>query len=72
MAATTTTDKIAIAGDFRAGFTIADRLGMQAELIPTLFGTPNNRPTGQRGIFVVWRTGSKVVVPNALRYIEVK
>jgi HK97 family phage major capsid protein len=61
--------KLIIAGDFRAGFTIADRIGMQVELIPHLFGG-SQRPTGQRGLFAYWRTGSKVVVPEALRYLE--
>jgi HK97 family phage major capsid protein len=56
-------------GDFRAGFRIADRLGMTAELVPLLVGA-NRRPTGERGLFVYWRTGSKTVVPEALRYLE--
>jgi hypothetical protein len=33
-------------------------------------GDPNY--TGQRGIFAYWRSGSAVVAPNALRYLEVK
>ena len=56
-------------GDFRAAFTIADRLGMTAEIVPTLFGA-TRRPTGERGLFAYWRTGSKTVVPEALRYLE--
>jgi HK97 family phage major capsid protein len=68
---TTTGSKIIIAGDFMAGFTIADRIGMTAELVPHLFGA-NRRPSGERGIYAHWRSGSKVVVPNALRYLEVK
>jgi HK97 family phage major capsid protein len=68
--ASTTTTKWALYGDFRAGFRIADRLGMTAELIPTLFGA-SRRPTGERGLFAYWRTGSKVIVPEALRYGEV-
>jgi HK97 family phage major capsid protein len=61
--------KVIIAGDFQAAFTIADRIGMTVELVPTLFG-PTQRPTGQRGLLAFWRTGSKVVVPEALRYLE--
>jgi HK97 family phage major capsid protein len=56
-------------GDFAAAFTIADRLGMTAEIVPTLFGA-SRRPTGERGLFAYWRTGSKTVVPEALRYLE--
>ena len=63
--------KLIIAGDFQAAFTIADRIGMTVELIPHLFGAAQgNLPTGQRGLFAYWRTGSKVVVPEALRYLE--
>jgi HK97 family phage major capsid protein len=70
--ASTTTTKWALYGDFRTAFTIADRVGMSIELIPHLFGAAQgNLPTGQRGLFAYWRTGSKVVVPEALRYGEV-
>src|SRR6266542_678538 len=65
--AATTGTKWALYGDFNAAFTIADRIGMTVELIPHLFGAAL-RPTGQRGLFAYWRTGSKVVVPEALRY----
>jgi HK97 family phage major capsid protein len=67
--ASTTGTKIGLCGDFNAGYTIVDRIGMQAELVPHLFGA-SQRPTGQRGIFAFWRTGAKVVVPEALRYLE--
>jgi HK97 family phage major capsid protein len=56
-------------GDFNAAFTIGDRLGMTAEIVPHLFGA-TRRPTGERGFFAYWRTGSKTVVPEALRYLE--
>jgi HK97 family phage major capsid protein len=68
----TTGTKLIIRGDFRAGYTIVDRLGITAELIPHLFGATNRFPTGQRGFYVYGRTGAGVVVPNALRYLEVK
>jgi HK97 family phage major capsid protein len=67
---TTTGSKIAIYGDWNAGYTIVDRLGMTAEIVPHLVGA-NRRPTGQRGLVVWWRSGAKVVVPEALRYLEV-
>jgi HK97 family phage major capsid protein len=69
---TTTGSKIIIGGDFKAGYTIVDRIGMTAELIPHLFGATNRFPTGQRGIYAYWRTGANVVVANAFRYLEVK
>ncbi len=69
---TTTGSKIMMLGDFRTGYLIADRLGMQVELIPHLVGATNRFPTGQRGLVAIWRTGGGVVAANALRYLEVK
>lgn len=73
MATTTTTTgtKIMIAGDF-SQYLICDRMGMQVELVPHLFGATNRYPTGQRGVYAMWRTGANVMVPNAFRYLEVK
>ena len=71
-ATTTTGKRIMVAGDFATGYRIVDRLGAQAELIPHLFGTTANLPTGTRGLYVYWRTGAGVVALNALRYLEVK
>jgi HK97 family phage major capsid protein len=68
---TTTGQRIAIYGDMKTAFRIVDRIGMAVELVPTLFGS-NRRPSGQRGLFAYWRTGSGVVAKNALRYLEVK
>jgi HK97 family phage major capsid protein len=67
---TTTGSKVLLLGDFR-NYYIADRIGMSAELIPHLFGATNRYPTGQRGIYAFWRTGTVVAVPNAFRYLEV-
>jgi len=50
---------------------IADRIGGTIELIPHLFGATNRFPTGQRGLYYYWRTGSDVLVQNAFRYLEV-
>jgi HK97 family phage major capsid protein len=66
----TTTTKVALYGDFQRAFTIVDRLGITAEIVPTLFGA-TRRPTGERGFFCYGRSGSKVVVPEMLRYLEV-
>jgi HK97 family phage major capsid protein len=68
---TTTGSKLFIAGDF-SGYTIVDRLGVTAELIPHIFGSAQgNLPTGQRGLYVYGRTGAGVTMPNAFRYLEV-
>jgi HK97 family phage major capsid protein len=66
--AVATGSKWAIFGDF-SNFLIADRLGFQVELIPNLFGAAF-RPTGQRGLLGIWRSGSGVLVANAFRYGE--
>jgi len=57
----------AIFGDFNQ-FVIADRIGMNVELIPQVFGAAG-RPTGQRGIYATWFNGSKVLVPGAFRVL---
>lgn len=58
--------KIMILGDFNM-FKIVDRVGMQVDLIPHLFGGTNRYPTGQRGLYAYWRNGSKVLDANAFR-----
>lgn len=66
---TATGTKLLILGDFRH-FLIVDRIGMSVELVPHLFGA-NRRPTGQRGVYAIWRNSSKVLVSNAFRYLQV-
>ncbi|OBA60307.1 hypothetical protein A5647_14275 [Mycobacterium sp. 1100029.7] len=56
-------------GDFE-NFVITDRLGMAIEFIPHLVGA-NRRPTGQRGWFAYYRTGSDSVNDNAFRLLNV-
>jgi HK97 family phage major capsid protein len=58
---------IAAIGDFKNGYVIVDRVGMSVELIPHLFATANNRPSGSRGLFAFWRNGAGVVNWNAIR-----
>lgn len=65
------THRILIVGDWKAGYYIVDRAGMRVENIPHLFGTGNNRPTGQRGIYAYMRTGAAVVNANALRMLKI-
>lgn len=68
---TTTASKVLIFGDWQH-FLVGDRLGMSAELIPHIFGAAQgNLPTGQRGLFCYWRTGTVVSAVNAFRYLEV-
>lgn len=50
-------------------FVIVDRIGMQIELIPHLFDTTNNRPTGQRGLYMYFRNSSKVIDADAFRVL---
>lgn len=61
---------ILLFGDFKRAFLIVDRIGMSVELVPHLFGA-NRRPTGQRGIYAYWSNNSKILVPNALRALNV-
>ena len=68
---TTTGQQISILGDF-SGYVIGDRIGMQVEIAPMLFGAANRYPTGQRGLFAWWRTGTAVAIPNAFRYLQVQ
>jgi len=42
-------------------FYIYDRIGLAVEYIPHLFSTGNGRPTGSRGVYGWWRTGSDVM-----------
>jgi len=58
--------KIMLIGDF-SYFKIVDRVGMQIEVIPHLFGASNRYPTGQRGFYAYWRNGSKVLNAAAFR-----
>ncbi|MEU6999923.1 phage major capsid protein [Nonomuraea sp. NPDC046570] len=67
--AVTANNYVMIYGDFK-NYVIADRIGTTIELIPHLVG-PNRRPTGQRGLYLYFRTGGNVVVPNAFRMLDV-
>ena len=66
---TTANTRLLLLGDFKK-FLIVDRVGMSVELIPHLFHTGNNRPSGQRGLYAIWRNSSKVLDPNAFRLLE--
>jgi HK97 family phage major capsid protein/HK97 family phage prohead protease len=68
VAALTTGSKIMVIGDFGRYFLIVDRIGMNVELVPTIFGT-NQRPTGQRGLYAYWRNTSKVLSAKAFKVL---
>lgn len=57
-------------GDF-SRFLIVDRVGMSVELIPHLFGTDYNRPTGQRGLYCYFRNSSVVLHWSSFRTLKV-
>ena len=62
-AVTTSASTILTIGDFNY-FAIVDRVGMNVEFIPHLFGGSNRFPTGQRGLYMYWRTSSQVLSPT--------
>jgi predicted phage gp36 major capsid-like protein len=54
-----------IAADTAWTLVIARRIGFTIEMIPHLFATGNNLPSGQRGLFGYARNGSAVVDETA-------
>jgi HK97 family phage major capsid protein len=69
-AAVTANNYVLIYGDVARGFFIVDRVGSSLETVQHVLGA-NGRPTGQRGALLWFRTGSEVVVPQALRLLDV-
>jgi len=67
--AATTGSNVLLAGDFERGYVIYDRVGVEMRYVPVVVGA-NQRPTGQSGWFAFWRTGAKVVDPNAFRLLR--
>lgn len=68
---TGTGQKVMTIGDFRY-FAIVDRIGLNVEFIPHLFGTASNYPTGQRGLYMYWRNTSGVITWKAFRTLQIK
>jgi HK97 family phage major capsid protein len=62
-------DVVAVIGDF-SRFVIVDRVGLNVELVPHLFGTARNYPNGMRGLYAYWRNSSGVVDANAFRVMQ--
>lgn len=67
--AATSGASIVTIGDF-SQYLIADRIGMNIELVPQLFGTVSNYPTGQRGLFAYWRNSAVVLSPTAFKTLK--
>ena len=66
---TTANDNEIVFGDF-SNYLIIDKPGsMSVEFIPHLFSTSNGRPTGERGMYFRWRTGSDTVNNGAFRLL---
>ncbi len=66
----TTSSNILLAGDFKAGYYIYDRVGVEMQYIPVVIDQATGRPNGKSGWFTYWRTGAKVVDPNAFRLLR--
>ena len=64
----TAASEIMVFGDFRY-FLIVDRLGMNVNLIPHLFGA-SGRPTGQSGLHAIWRNTSDVLSTAAFKVLK--
>ncbi len=62
-ATTTSGSTVLTLGDF-SQFLVADRVGMNVEFIPHLFGGSNRYPTGQRGLYCYWRNTSLPLTPG--------
>jgi HK97 family phage major capsid protein/HK97 family phage prohead protease len=57
-----TTTKIAVLGDPNM-YVIVERVGLDIELIPHLFGATAHYPTGQRALYAMWRNTARVFDP---------
>ncbi|MDZ4236269.1 MAG: phage major capsid protein [Dietzia sp.] len=68
-AAATDNNYLIALGDW-SRFVIVDRVGTQVEVVQHLVGA-NRRPTGQRGFYAWFRTGSNVVTTSQFRLLNV-
>ena len=66
---TTAAANILVVGDF-SNYLVAQRAGMNVELIPHLFDVTNNRPTGSRGWFAWARVGADSVNDLGFRLLQ--
>lgn len=65
---TTGAANILVVGDF-SRYLIAQRAGLNVELVPHLVGT-NRRPTGQRGLFAWARVGADSIDDDSFRMLQ--
>jgi HK97 family phage major capsid protein len=61
-------DPVLLYGDF-SNFVVSNRIGSSVELVPHLFGPAGRRPTGQRGLYQLFRYGSDSVNDAAFRLL---
>ncbi len=64
------TNLVLLFGDF-SNYVIADRVGMSLEVVPHLFATGANRPSGQRGFLAWYRLGADSVNDSAFELLDV-
>jgi HK97 family phage major capsid protein len=67
----TSGNEILVYGDFRY-YLIVDRVGMSVEVVPHLFHTATNYPSGQRGLLAFWRNTGRVRSAAAFRTLRTK
>lgn len=71
VSAVSTGNEILAYGDFRSGYRVVDRVGMNVERVALMMNTSNNRPDGTRGLYAYWRFGAGVTNANALRVLTI-
>lgn len=62
-------DDVIVLGDFKAGYYIVDRMGLELVYNPLVLGS-NRRPTGEVGWVAFWRTGADSVNDDAFRMLR--
>ncbi len=67
--AVTANNYVLLVGEFQQ-FVIVDRIGAVLEVVPHMLGAAG-RPTGDRGAFLWFRTGSNVTTINAFRLLNI-
>lgn len=67
--AATSNASIVTIGDFSM-YLIVDKIGLNVEVIPHLFATANNRPSGQRGLYAYFRNSAIVLDQVAFKTLK--
>jgi HK97 family phage major capsid protein len=67
---TTSNTQLLVLGDFGRYFVIVDKIGLNIELVPHLFGSSNRYPTGERGFWAYWFNNCQVLSPAAFITLE--